>query len=74
MTPTKKGLSLHEPTSAPANRIMNAEEVAREKFHGKKSPRWVRSHVPRRIQGSRDALWFESAVDQYLDTLREESA
>jgi hypothetical protein len=60
--------------AASGNRIMNADEIAREKFHGKKSARWVRGHVPGRIRGSRDALWFESAVDQFLNELREQSA
>lgn len=57
-----------EPVST--GRLMNAEEIAAEKFTGKKSARWVRSHVPGRLPGSREALWFESAVDAFIDSLR----
>lgn len=52
------------------DRLLNAAEIAAEKFSGKKSPRWVKAHVPGRIAGSREALWFESAVDAYLNELR----
>lgn len=52
------------------DRIMNSVEISTEKFRGKKSPRWVREHIPDRLEGSREALWFESTVDRYLETLR----
>lgn len=60
-----------DPASS-SRRIMDADEVAREKFSGKKSARWVRAHVPGRLSGSREALWFEATVDAYLATLRSE--
>lgn len=58
------------PSKAPPDRIMNADEIAREKWHGKRSARWVRMHHPGRIEGSRVALWFESVIDQQLAELR----
>jgi hypothetical protein len=56
------------------DRIMSAAEIAAEKFSGHKSARWVRRNVPGRIEGSREALWFESTVDKYLARLQKESA
>lgn len=55
------------------DRIMDAAEISREKFHGKKSARWVREHITDRIPGSREALWFESVVDDFIVHLRKES-
>lgn len=58
---------------AERGRVLRAEEIAREVFHGHVSKKWVFQHVPSqyRHKVGRLVLYFEGEVRAWMEQLRE---
>lgn len=53
---------------------MTAAEVAAEKFNNNVSPRWVCRRAPGRLPGTRNALFFETAIDAWIAQLEKKAS
>lgn len=55
----------------PRGRMVSAQEIATELYHGKVTAKWVLTHVPNKMKfGHKTVLWYSDDVVAYIESVR----